>query len=113
MNQIDEVFGDNITTGHNFSDGLYAKEIRILKGGAVTQHKHNYSHLSILAQGKVELYCYNEPTRIIDAPACLELKAGVNHSIKALEDSVWFCIHAVDTVERSIGDIEKRLIKEI
>lgn len=112
--EIDEVFGDKIETTHHFSDNLYAKEIRVQKGGAITQHRHNYSHLSLLAKGKVRLITPGEPDRILVAPAVLEIVAGRHHAIEALEDSTWFCIHAIDTAERDspFREIEKRLIQE-
>jgi len=40
---------------HHFSDGVYAKQMRLEKGHTATTHKHNYSHLSILASGDVEV----------------------------------------------------------
>ena len=33
---------------HHFSDGLYAKEMRVRAGQAILKHTHNFSHLSIL-----------------------------------------------------------------
>ena len=83
---------------HNFSDGLYAKQMTIPKGFAAGQHAHNFSHLSILAQGKV-IVSTNDGEQIYEAPACIEIKKLVNHMITALEDSVWFCIHATDETD--------------
>lgn len=45
----------NIDTLHHFSDGLYAKQMSIPKGAIACQHKHEYDHLSVLAQGKVRV----------------------------------------------------------
>jgi hypothetical protein len=44
---------------HNFSDGLYAKEMLLPKGTFAVQHKHTYDHLSILAKGKVQMQTYS------------------------------------------------------
>ena len=50
---------------------------------------------SILAKGKVIVGVENIEKEYT-APACIEIKAGLNHSVTALEDSVWFCIHATN-----------------
>jgi hypothetical protein len=78
-----------------FSDGLYAKKMVIPKGFTACQHKHHYSHLSILAKGRVILRTdyYNKE---YVAPACIDIKAEIYHQIEALEDCVWFCIHATE-----------------
>lgn len=94
---------------HNFSDGLYAKEIFIPKGCFILQHKHEYSHLSILAKGKV-LVGVNDDVEEYTAPACINIVAHAKHGIQALEDSVWYCIHATD--ETDINSIDEVLIEK-
>ena len=81
-----------------FSDGLYAKQMVIPKGYTACQHKHNYSHLSILAKGRVNVITDDYNQEYI-APACIEIKAEIYHQIVALEDSVWFCIHATEEAD--------------
>ena len=88
---------------HHFSDGLYAKEIAVPAGMAVLKHTHDFSHLSVLAKGKVAVM-KGEDVEIISAPACIEIKAGVVHGVKAIEDCVWFCIHATDEKDPSKVD---------
>jgi len=100
-------FEIDLGTMHNFSDGLYAKQMFIPKGYVVGQHAHKYSHLSILAKGKVVVKTDNGEDNY-EAPACLEIKEGVHHAIEALEDSVWFCIHA--TNETDVNNIDNVLI---
>lgn len=94
---------------HHFSDGLYAKEFFIPAGYIVGQHEHNYSHLSILTKGRV-LVKTDAETREVVGPAALNMPARTIHLIKALEDSVWYCIHA--TAETELEDINKTLIHE-
>ena len=94
---------------HNFSDGLYAKEMFVPKGYVIGQHAHKFSHLSILAKGKV-IVRTDDDVAEYTAPACLEIKEGINHAIEALEDTVWFCIHA--TNETDVNKIDKVLIKD-
>ena len=102
-------FAIDLGIKHNFSDGLYAKEMFVPKGYMVGQHAHKFSHLSILAKGKV-IVRTDESTVEYTAPACLEIKEGINHAIEALEDTVWFCIHA--TSETDADNIDKVLILE-
>jgi len=98
--QIEDLGGE-IT--HHFSDGLYAKETLVPAGTAIMKHTHDFSHLSILAKGRVAVM-KGEQISIIDAPACIEIKAHVIHGIKAMSDCVWFCIHATDEKDPSKVD---------
>jgi quercetin dioxygenase-like cupin family protein len=93
---------------HHFSDGLYAKETHIPAGQMLMQHKHNYSHLSVLAKGKV-VVVKDGDIQIIEAPACIEIVAGENHGVKAITDVVWFCVHATD--EKDPSKVDEVLIK--
>jgi len=94
---------------HNFSDGLYAKQMTIPKGFIAGQHSHTFSHLSILAKGKVVVET-DTGKNTYEAPACIEIKKQTNHMITALEDTVWFCIHATD--ERDVNRIDEVLIQK-
>ena len=93
---------------HHFSDGLYAKETHIAAGEMLMQHKHEYSHLSVIAKGKV-VVVRDGDIQIVEAPACLEIVAGENHGVKAITDVVWFCIHATD--EKDPSKVDEVLIK--
>ena len=88
---------------HHFSDGLYAKESIFPAGMAILKHTHSFSHLSILAKGQVVVLKGDE-LEIVNAPACIEIKAGLTHGVKAITDCVWFCIHATDEKDPSIVD---------
>ncbi len=92
---------------HHFSDGLYAKQAVFPAGVAILKHTHDFSHLSILAKGKVAVM-KGEIVEIVEAPACIEIKAGMTHGVKALTDCVWFCIHATD--EKDASKVDKVLI---
>lgn len=94
---------------HHFSDNLYAKEILLSAGSLVVQHKHKFDHLSILAKGKV-IVLFDEDAVEYTAPACINIVKGVDHAIKALEDSVWFCVHATD--ETDATKVDEVLIQE-
>lgn len=91
---------------HHFSDGVYAKQMMLKKGHAALTHRHSYGHLSILAQGEVDVVLDGVKTRY-KAPSCIEIKAGTHHAIVAHEDSVFFCIHATNETEFNDVMIEK------
>ena len=93
--QLEDLGGD-IT--HHFSDGLYAKEVFVPAGTAIMKHAHNFSHLSILAKGRIAVM-KGDVIEIINAPTCIEIKANVIHGIQAMSDCVWFCIHATDETD--------------
>lgn len=94
---------------HHFSDGLYAKQMELKSGYKAVSHSHKYAHLSVLAQGKVVVNANSALTEY-NAPACINIEANIQHEITALEDVVWYCIHATD--ETDVNKIDKVLIKE-
>jgi quercetin dioxygenase-like cupin family protein len=94
---------------HHFSENLYAKQINLDAGNIVVQHKHKFDHLSILAKGKV-IVLFDEDATEYTAPACINIVKGVDHAIKALENSVWFCVHATD--ETDATKVDKVLIQK-
>jgi quercetin dioxygenase-like cupin family protein len=93
---------------HHFSDGLYSKETHISAGQMLMQHKHNYSHFGILAKGKV-VVVKDGDIQIVEAPACIDIKAGEHHGVKAITDTVWYCVHATD--EKDPSKVDDVLIK--
>jgi quercetin dioxygenase-like cupin family protein len=93
---------------HHFSDGLYSKETHISAGQMLIQHKHNYSHFGILAKGKV-VVVKDGDIQIVEAPACIDIKAGEHHGVKAITDTVWYCVHATD--EKDPSKVDEVLIK--
>jgi len=96
-------FEVDLGTIHHFSDGLYAKQMVIPKGFVAGSHEHVYSHLSILAKGKV-IVRTDSFTTTYTAPSCIEIVKNTLHSIEALEDSTWFCIHATEETNLDLID---------
>lgn len=95
---------------HHFSAGLYAREMRFPAGFGSTSHKHHYDHMSILASGEVTLYSGEEVHHYV-APAVIAVKAGIEHKIIAIEDSVWFCLHPHRGEDEVIDDQHSVLIE--
>ena len=105
--EIPKVWDYDPQTKHHFSDGLYGKEMVLPKGYIAYSHSHNYDHLSILAKGRV-IVKTDDYNKEYVAPACINIEANTYHQIEALEDVVWFCIHATD--ETNIDKIDEVLI---
>lgn len=104
MKQFDKDFEEyGVGLVHHFSAGIYAKETHIPAGVTLTQHRHRFEHLSILAQGEVVVTADGVAT-VIEAPYCLTMPAGVEHSVRALTDAVWFCVNATSEVDHEAAD---------
>jgi mannose-6-phosphate isomerase-like protein (cupin superfamily) len=88
---------------HHFSSGVYAKETRIPAGKWLIQHSHKYDHLSVLAQGTIELVVDGVST-VMSAPNCLTVAAGKHHGVRAVTNVVWYCIHATNCTDESEVD---------
>lgn len=92
---------------HFFTDGVYARKMSIPKGTQVPTHKHVYNHLSVLAKGRVRVGVGSVIQEYV-APAMIEIKKDIAHTITAVEDSVWFCIHATDATD--VESLEQTVI---
>jgi quercetin dioxygenase-like cupin family protein len=95
---------------HHFIGGVYCKEIEIPENHIVTSHKHVFDHMSVLTSGCVIVDTGKEETETYFCPAIIEIKAGVNHSVTAVNGPAhWLCIHA--TGETDIEKIDESLIE--
>lgn len=94
---------------HHFIGGVYAKEVRIPAGFVLASHVHRFDHMSILVSGAVSLAVDGE-TQLYEGPHIFNIRAGAVHTICALSDSVWLCIHATDVVDPD--KVDKTLIVE-
>lgn len=92
---------------HHFAAGVYAKQMILPAGHYAVKHTHDYDHMSILAKGAV-VVVVGDDAEVYAAPACIHIKAGEQHTIEAIEDAVWFCIHATD--ETDPGKVDEVLI---
>ena len=95
---------------HYFGGGVYARQGHIKAGSAIQKHAHSYDHLSILGSGKVQLVSKDEVVEYT-APACIEIKANIEHAIIALEDCIWFCIHSTEFAD--VDDLDSVKIGDL
>lgn len=77
------------------ADGVYAKEVRIPAGVELTNHAHTFTHKSILAAGRA-LVRAGGVEKPFEGPVMLTIKQGVEHSVRAITDVTWFCLHATN-----------------
>lgn len=94
---------DDLQIEHHFGGGIYAKETRMPAGIVLAQHRHKHDHLSVLASGSVMVEVEGV-RRVLRAPATIVIEAHRHHLVRALTDSVWFCIwpNEADTDQQRI-----------
>lgn len=81
--------------------GSFVKLTSLKAGDHVIKHKHNYDHLSILLNGRVEVET-DDYMKVIDATKeaqSIIIKSNKYHSVKALTDATWLCVHATEEVK--------------
>lgn len=102
---------DDLDIEHHFGGGIFAKRTLIRAGVVLAQHRHKHDHVSILASGSVVLEVEGIQ-RVLRAPAEITIEAHKHHLVRALTDSVWYCIwpDEFDTdqerIEAPAGDMQ-------
>lgn len=112
MNEFNKGFDETgITVHHHMpeSDGVYMKRIDVPVGVELHNHKHTFTHKSILASGMARVTADGE-SMVYRGPAVLTIEKGVQHKVVALTDIVWFCVHASD--ETDPEKIDHTLVEE-
>jgi hypothetical protein len=100
----------NLNIQHYFIGGTYAKEMTFPKGLVIPSHKHIFDHMSILAKGKIKLSVDGKDF-IYEAPKVIEIKKNEVHTVTALEECYWYCIHATDITDHEQID-ETLIVRE-
>ncbi len=83
---------------HHFYDGVYMKEMRLPEGHAAEKHVHDFTHQSVLLSGRAHLIV-DADTFDLEGPVCITIDAGKVHTIIALSDCEWYCIHETDITD--------------
>ncbi len=84
--------------------GVVVREFHIPAGSVLAAHVHDYDHLSFLLKGSVML-THGGVIETLVGPRAVEIKANVPHTLYALTDCVWDCLHALDVVKASGDDV--------
>lgn len=79
----------------HLADDVMVKQLHLEKEGyVINQHAHTYDHTSMLATGKVRVFCDGKMVGDFTAPTGVFIKANAFHAILALEDnSILYCVH--------------------
>jgi quercetin dioxygenase-like cupin family protein len=85
--------------GQDDARGVYAKELHISAGTLLTSHRHAYDHLSILASGFASLTLGDDVPHVLHGPVALTIPKGAEHTLRAITDVVWFCIHPTEETD--------------
>jgi hypothetical protein len=91
---------------HNFSDGLYMRQMTMKAGSMVISAMHHTNHFWFLLSGKVDVIADEENVEHT-APCWSYSLKGTKRLIKCIEDCVWVNIIANPTDTRNMGKIEK------
>jgi hypothetical protein len=91
----------NCPVKHNFSPGIYIREIFMPEGAHVIGHKHKTEHLNIMVRGRLLLQNIDGSYNEITAPAMYTAGKGRKIAV-ILEDTVWLNIFPTNET-----DIEK------
>ncbi len=95
---------------HYFIGDSYAKKMTLGAGDMAITHSHTYDHMSVLIKGTAIVECDGIKTTYRPG-SVIEIKANVNHSITAIDDVVWLCIHNIPEGFRDPSEIDELLIK--
>lgn len=93
--------GAGVKLAHHFGDdgsGVYIKETVIPAGVALSMHEHTHAHKSVLCCGTA-VVTIGGKARTVIGPAVLSVQRGIAHSVDALTDCVWLCVHATDETD--------------
>lgn len=98
-----------IPVRHHFSDGVYAREIRIPAGTLLTGKIHKRANLNILSAGEMSVLTERGVERV-RAPFTVVSPAGTKRIAYAHTEVVWTTIHG--TQETDIEKIEAEFIAQ-
>lgn len=92
-----------IPVKHHFANGLYAREVRIPAGAAITGAVMLDSYLDICVSGTVSVMEPNGQYKQVTGPAVVVRQPGMKRAGYTHTDTVWITCHAVEanTVEEA------------
>lgn len=98
----------DVTTFHEFMDGIYIRGIRVPKDAVLVGRMHRHQCLNFMERGKVATIVNGE-AKLFEAgyfgiSGALTRKASV-----VIEDMTWVTVHANPDNERNIAKLEERL----
>src|SRR3954470_20694219 len=96
-----------LETHHYFSDGVYAREIKIPAGIILTGEIHKFKQLNILSKGEMSVLTEDGMKRV-SAPFTVVSPAGTKRIAYAHTECVWTTVHGTD--ETDVDAIRSKFI---
>lgn len=93
-----------------FSEGLYARELHIPAGVALTGKIHKYRNFNILSKGEMLILLEDGTQKRVAAPFSIVSPEGTRRAAVALTDCIWTTIHG--TEETDVKKIEDHFIAQ-
>jgi hypothetical protein len=88
-------------TIHHFSDGIYARELRIPAGVCIVGALHKTRHFMMVSKGRCSIATH-EGSTVVEAPYMVETEPGIKRVVYAETDTVMTTFHVTNET-----DIEK------
>tara|TARA_R110000772_G_scaffold126963_1_gene234055 strand:+ start:532 stop:999 length:468 start_codon:yes stop_codon:yes gene_type:complete len=99
---------DSFPLTHSFSDGVYIREMSMLKDGIVIGKIHNKSQTWFLMKGKIKV-ATEDGIVVYTAPTYVNAPAGAKRVVQAIEDSVFINVYPNPDNTTNIKTLEERL----
>ena len=94
---------------HTFADGVYIRQMDMIKGGVVVGAIHKHLHAWFLLTGHITV-ATEETTEDYIAPCYVVSTPGVKRVILANEDSIFVNIHKNPSNTQNIDELEKEIV---
>ena len=94
-------------TFHHFSDGIYARELRIPAGVCIVGALHKTRHFVMVSKGKCSIATH-EGSQIVEAPYMVETQPGIKRVVYAFTDTIMTTFHV--TNETDIDKIAEQIL---
>lgn len=94
-------------TIHHFSEGIYARELRIPAGVCVVGALHKTRHFMLVSKGRCSIATH-EGAEIVEAPYMVETTPGIKRVIYAETDTIMTTFHV--TNETDIDKIAEQIL---
>jgi hypothetical protein len=88
-------------TIHHFSDGIYARELKIPAGVCIVGALHKTRHFMMVSKGRCSIATH-EGSTVVEAPYIVETQPGIKRVVYAETDTVMTTFHVTNET-----DIEK------
>jgi len=94
---------------HFFMDGVYVREMTMLKDTMVIGAIHKHLHMCFLLTGKITV---SNETEVVDhiAPCIIVSTPGVKRVLYAHEDSIWINAHKNESNTEDVDQLEKEIV---